>query len=311
MRFEYNGKEFYIDGILANQLMSIAYNVKNDHDFIIVITGDRTVRVGKSVMGLVVCAFLAFCLKKLDLNDNAFGIDNVYFDNQTMLKKAITSPPYTIHQYDEGREGLAASKYMKDFQKDLMDFFAECGQLKNIFVIVLPDFFELKEDIAVARSEFLINVYRKDTKILIDGKKFGFPDEKIPITRLDRGQFEFFSRKKKAVLYDVAKSKHQKRYNLIKCNFYGKFTNQYPVDEAEYREKKRKALLRFVEKKKDEKKEKGKLTKQQQKLYDRLTEMEQEGIIKFAKKAADDVGSSKGLVNNFMKTAKTKAQNTE
>ena len=47
-------------------------------------------------------------------------------------------------------------------QQDLLDFFAECGQLNQVFVIVAPDFFKLSEEIAVARSEYLINVYRKD-----------------------------------------------------------------------------------------------------------------------------------------------------
>jgi len=38
-------------------------------------------------------------------------------------------------------------------------FLIECGQLNQIFVLVLPDFFGLKEDIAVARSEFLFKMF--------------------------------------------------------------------------------------------------------------------------------------------------------
>ena len=46
MKFEFKGKEYYIDGYLASQLDSIVYNVKKDWDFVIMITGNRMVRVG-------------------------------------------------------------------------------------------------------------------------------------------------------------------------------------------------------------------------------------------------------------------------
>jgi len=54
MKFPYNGKEWYIDGFLASSLDSLAYNVQKDWDFVIMITGDRTVRVGKSVLAMTV-----------------------------------------------------------------------------------------------------------------------------------------------------------------------------------------------------------------------------------------------------------------
>lgn len=47
MKFLWKGNEYYIDGFLASLLNSIVYNIKKDWDFVILITGDRGVRVGK------------------------------------------------------------------------------------------------------------------------------------------------------------------------------------------------------------------------------------------------------------------------
>lgn len=253
MKFPFNGKEWYIDGFLASALDSLAYNVNKDFDFVIMITGDRTVRVGKSVLAMTISAYLSYALNLLGLK-NEFSVKDIYFDNQEMMKEAFKKPKYHVNQYDEGREGLAAAKAMKGMQQDLIDFFSECGQMNHVFVIVAPDFFKLNEEIAVARSEFLINVYRKETQITTNKFKDRKPRQ---VTRLDRGYFEFFSRKKKQNLYDKSQSTRRKNYQLIKADFYGSFVNQYPVGEDEYRQKKKDSLARFTQRKEDEKKIKG------------------------------------------------------
>jgi len=252
MKFHWKGKDWYIDGFLATQLNSIVSNMVDDWDFIIIITGDRTVRVGKSVLGMTVCAYIAYMIHRM--HKKARGVDytinDIYFDNKVMMEEAQKKPPYSLNHYDEGREGLAASKAMKGFQQDLIDFFNECGQLNHCFVVVCPDFFTMKEDIAVARSEFLINVYRKETATT---KKLFDTGERVPVVRLDRGYFEFFSRHKKQKLYDMAKSTRRKSYSLVKPDFIGRFTNQYPLDEEAYRAKKKDSLSRFAERHKEQK----------------------------------------------------------
>jgi len=249
MKFNWKDKEYYVDGLLARQLDTLIYNVKDDYDFVLVITGDRSVRVGKSVLAMTVCAYLSQGLARVG-KANRYEIEDIYFDNVDMMKGAFKKPPYHVNHYDEGREGLAANKAMKTMQHDLLDFFAECGQLNHIFVIVAPDFFKLNEEIAVARSEYLINVYRKDTPKMVDLYKTG---EKIPVVKLQRGQFEFFDRKRKQNLYDKSKSTMRKNYGIVKANFVGSFTDQYPLGEEEYRKAKKDALARFTKKKDDEK----------------------------------------------------------
>lgn len=248
MKFDFEGREYYIDGFLAPQLDSIVYNLKKDWDFIILITGDRTVRVGKSVLGMTVCAYLKSALNKFGINTN-YTLNDIYFDNKKMIDEVQKKPKYAINHYDEGREGLATSKTYQQFQQNLMDFYAECGQLNHIWVIVMPDFFEMKEDIAVGRSEFLINVYRKEEKRIVDLYKEGKPR---PVVKLMRGYFEFFNRKQKSLLWDIAKAKRQKRYNLIKPAFIGRFTEQYPLDEASYKQLKKDSLSRFQKRKQEQ-----------------------------------------------------------
>ena len=250
MKFPFNGKEWYIDKILATQLLTLVYNIKKDWDFVLLISGDRMVRVGKSVLGMTVCAFLCYAMNAYKIKTK-FDLDDIFFDNSIMMDTVYNKPQYAINMYDEGREGLAASKTMKSIQQDILDFFAECGQLNQIFVIVLPDFFELKEPVAIGRSEFLLNVYRKPIAKEMDILGIG---EKQPVVGFQRGFFQLFNRQRKAQLFDKARTTRRKNYGLVKANVIGRFTNQYPLDENLYRVKKMEALKRFQQKKEEESK---------------------------------------------------------
>lgn len=236
--------ELFIDDRLATQLNSIAYNITNDWDVVLVISGDRTVRVGKSVLGLTIGAYMVYALKMFGI-ESRFSQDNVFFDSQRMLKEAIDMPKHSIIQYDEGREGLAANKHMQKLQQDLLDFFAECGQLNHIFIIVLPDFFLLKEEMAVPRAEFLLNVFRQSRPKNV---KTVFGDQ-TTVIKWDRGQFQFYSRSRKAQLYDNSRRTNTKWYNPKISNFVGRFNDQYPFPKGEYEKLKLIALHRFKEEK--------------------------------------------------------------
>lgn len=247
-----NGHEIYLDGLLVPVLDTLVYNLPNDWDFVILVTGDRMVRTGKSVMAMNVCAYLA------DKLGTKFDNDNIFFDSQTMMDAAQQLPKYSVLQYDEAREGLAAIKTMKTVQQDLIDFFNECGQLNHIFVLVMPDFFSMKEEIAIGRSEVLINVYRKNVQLM---RRLYHEKEARPVIRFDRGYFELFNRTKKKTLYDMSRATRRKSYQLVKANINGRFTNYYPLDRKLYDSKKKEALARFKERKEKEKKEDSKSLK--------------------------------------------------
>jgi len=244
MKFSFKEQEYYIDGYLASQLNSFVYNIKQDWDFILLITGDRMVRVGKSVLAMTISAYLGAALKNLKLNDNAYDIKQIYFDSKIMTEEALEKSKYYVNHYDEARESLAASKSLQKTQQNIIDFFNECGQLNHIFILVLPDFFTLKEDIAIARSECLINVYRTESKLMKDLYHTG---EKNPLVKFNRGQFQFFNRRKKEQLYDRARTTKRKSYSAVKADFIGRFTNQWPLSREEYEGLKKESLNRFKE----------------------------------------------------------------
>lgn len=236
MKFMFNNVECYIDRYMAEQLETLIYNIKKDWDFFIIITGDRMVRPGKSVLGMTIGAYLAMRLK------TPYTINNIHFDAEEMIKWAREQPPFTVVHLDEARESLNTSAE-KQLQKNIIDYFSECGQLNHIFIVALPDFFELKENIAVARSEILLNVYRTETKLI---KRINGQDYRI--VRFNRGQYEFFPRKLKQKLYDIARVTRRKSYGLVKAKKVCSFTNTYPIDEALYRQKKRDYLMRYESK---------------------------------------------------------------
>lgn len=238
MRFMWKGHDLYIDDNLAKKLNTLVYNVKNDWDFLILITGNRMVRVGKSVLAFVVAAYLAYQLDRLNLNHDAFSIKNICFSGKTLFTEAQKRRQYSIMMYDEGNEALAKSKHFSNLQRDLIDFFVECGQLNHFFIIVAPDFFDLKEDIAVARSELLINVSVSNTTKM-DSKSLG------EVYFFKRGRFDLYNRDRKARLYDYFRKRRDKNYKAVYPEFHGVFTNQYPFDEFEYKRLKKDSLERF------------------------------------------------------------------
>ena len=80
LKFPFKDKILEIDSYLADTLASVAYNVEDDWDVVILVTGNRTVRTGKSVMAMTIAAFIAHLLKKMKINEDAFKGENIFFD---------------------------------------------------------------------------------------------------------------------------------------------------------------------------------------------------------------------------------------
>lgn len=239
-----DGKHFYLDNSIMSYVDSLVYNLGKDWDFILLVTGDRKVRVGKSVLAMNLAACLNYKINKFYGINNKFTLDNIFWDSETMITVAEKLPKHNVIIYDEARESLASTKSMQKMQEDILDFFNECGQLNHIFILVLPDFFMLKEEIAVARSEFLINVYRDKEDRMVDMYKTG---TKHLVTRFVRGCFDYYSSEDKSKLYDIYKCTRKKNYFAAEPTNRGKFTNNYPIDEEQYKLRKRDALSRRKE----------------------------------------------------------------
>lgn len=241
MMFPFNGQEFFINNMLAGQLNTLIYNIKNDWDFIILITGDRMVRIGKSVLGHTVAAYITYGINRYLKLENTFELKDLYWKSKNLMVEGLKRPKHSVLVYEEAREALSNTKMFSQIQNDLIDFFAECGQLNHIIIVIMDDFFALPEAVAVGRSEVLINVYREDQKMMVDMFNDGI---KVPVVRFKRGQFDLYNRYEKQKLYDMAKRMRTKHYGLVRPGLPPmNFTNQYVLDETEYRRIKKEYLI--------------------------------------------------------------------
>lgn len=203
-----NNKEFYIDGYLKTNLDTAKNIIKKDWDMIFIVDGAEG--SGKSVLTMQ----LAFYC------DPTLNIERIVFTPNAFRKTIIKAKKYEAVIYDEAYTGLSARATMSLINRTLVSMLAEIRQ-KNLFVfVVMPTFFDLDKYVALWRSRALLNVYTGDN--------------------FERGYFKFFNKTKKKDLYINGKKFYN--YGNPQANFIGRFTNFYPVNEEEYKKKKKESL---------------------------------------------------------------------
>jgi len=230
---------YYMDGYLKENLDTIPILLSKAWDVVGIVSGHGKVRIGKSTLALQVAHYLAWILAGgvVEVNDERkvvkiisptkplkFDLDNVVFSPDELMKAAQKLPPQSVIVYDEGRAGLDSKRAMEAINKTLEDFFQECGIYNHVILIVLPNFFRLHEDYAVARSFFLLDAYAD--------KEF------------NRGYFKFYNELKKEQLYYFGKKKIgiRAKYGAAYDNFFGRFTSWLPFSKKDYENKKLQAL---------------------------------------------------------------------
>jgi len=252
-----------IDGYLKQNLDGIPNFLKKGYDCVGVISGMSKVRIGKSSMAIgTVGTYVAWLLaggrvrchqenidgslrwvvdkvikpkKKIrfnlhenvcfcaeDMQNTAFKLYNKYGKNQMII-------------YDEGRQGLDSARAMESINKGMEDFFQTCGFMGHVIIVVLPNFFKLHEDYAVARSLFLINVYADK--------------------HYNRGYYSFYNEDQKEKLFYFGKKRIgvRAKYCAASENFYGKFSSWFPFDREEYDKLKELAMKKARKSKKQQK----------------------------------------------------------
>ena len=229
---------FYMDGYLRQNLDPIPKFLEKSYDCVGIISGHGKVRIGKSTMAMQVGYYIAWRMAGgemgLDSHDHLvvtkspdkivqFDLNNVVFSPDELMEKAYKLPAHSVIVYDEGRAGLDSARAMENINKGMQDFFQECGVLGHIILIVLPNFFRLHEDYAVARSLFLIDVYNDEN--------------------YERGYFNFYNERAKENLYFFGKKRIgiTAKYAVTQPNFYGKFGGFMPFDKDAYDEAKKAA----------------------------------------------------------------------
>lgn len=202
-----NGRDFYLDGYLKDNLDIAKKIILKDWDMLFVIDGMEG--SGKSVLAQQ-CAFYL---------DNTLEISRICFTPDEFRKAILKAERYQAVIYDEAYGGMNSRASMSIINRTLVAMLAQIRQ-KNLFVfIVQPCFFELDKYVAVWRSRALLHVYTGD--------------------QFERGFFSFYNSEKKKTLYLMGKKLYQ---YLEKPNFRGRFTKDYVVDDKMYREKKLNAL---------------------------------------------------------------------
>ena len=209
-KFEFKGKTYYIDGGLQDQLVKkiVPELSKKDKDRVVIVDGRE--RSGKSVFGMCLGAFMASQLK------SEFNISNICMTPMEFKSKVETAEKNEVIIYDEAHRGMGSSSALSEVNKLLKDLMMEMGQ-RNLFVIViLPTFFLLERYVALFRASGVFHIYE---------------------SKGNRGFWVYFNQKNKQRLY--FKGKKEFNYNCFKWpQTRGRFIDQYPLDEQEYRKKK-------------------------------------------------------------------------
>ena len=192
----------------------------------------------KSVLAMQISCYVYYQLKyKYNFNPCFNLKDNFVFTGSNLIKKGHflgKNHPYSPLNFDEAGADLEGRKVVTGATRKVLDYFRECGQYNLFNILVIPEFFDLPRGIALSRSIFLLNVY------YTANEKTG---------KFRRGYFNFYSRPNKKRLF--LRGKKDLNYYAAPYDFHGRFYEFYPINEEEYKEMKRKALIDRDRSKKD------------------------------------------------------------
>ena len=205
-----NGKTFYLDGILKDNLDRLNYLATQDFDNVIVVDG--AVGSGKSVFTQI-CAYYG--------SKGKLTMDKVTFSPQEFREAVLKCEKYDHIIFDEAFRGLSGRATMTQTNRILIEMLQEIRQKNLTIWIVLPSIWDLDSYVSKHRCRGLFNIYM--------GKN------------LERGYFRFYA--KETIRYFLANSKQKYTYPPYKNrSFWGRFKLFYPLGEQEYRDRKYKAF---------------------------------------------------------------------
>lgn len=200
-------------GMLYEKLENVQKIRAKKWDCIFLIDGDR--RAGKSTLGLT-------CAKILQPN---LTINNVASGMQDAIEKIKHLHDGSVLLIDEGSLVFNNKESMNKEQVHLMKIIDVVGQKQMVLIVILPSFFDLHKNIAVAHSRFLLHVYTG--------------------AQMERGYFAYFGKDKKRTLYTEGK-KNFGSYKYPSADFTDRFVDYNPLGQ-EYLDLKKQSLLEALE----------------------------------------------------------------
>lgn len=202
-------KTLYMDGELHNQITKyvIPDVKKKDFDYVLVVDGEE--RVGKSV----------FAQQLAKVLDPDLSLDHICFTPNEFRKAVTTAKRHSAIIFDEAFTGLSSRSSLSEVNNLLVSLMMEMGQRNLFIIIVMPTYFMLEKYVVFHRTRGLFHVDMQDGR---------------------RGFWKYYNRWAIKRMYE--KGKRFFEYVGASHSTFGRFTDNYMVNEAQYREKKGKAL---------------------------------------------------------------------
>jgi len=263
---------FHMDGYLADNIDVYAKKIRNDMQFVGVISSSTfEVRTGKSTIAQQIGTYYTSKVNEFHDLNLEFTTKNIVFNYKDLIERAFELPKYSCLILDEGDD--MAEHYASKVSQELRKFFRKSGQLNLFIIIIMPDFFELKNNYALLRTNFLIDVK--------------FEGE------FERGFFEFYSFKQKKWLY--IKGKKYRDWTVVPCSFKGRFIGFYTVNKEEYLKAKEEDLKKWDKEEKGESKIISNLKKRVNILLKFVTKVlgSHQKVADYMRENGDDIGRSR------------------
>lgn len=211
MKVEINGKEYYFDKLLYDNIMLIVQAVKKNWDGVLYTGGYEG--DGKSEF----TEQLAF------LVDNTYCLERCVFTPAQFIEAVNNAKPGEAIVYDEAQDAFESTA--KDKSARLVKSLMTRIRKKNLYIfIVAPDFWRINKYMFIHRSRAFIRVYANG---------------------LERGYFEYYNRTKKHELMIRGK---KNEHLCVPPNFRGRFTHWRVLDVDAYDAKKEEATQQLDEK---------------------------------------------------------------
>ena len=211
--------EFLLDPILKKHLDVLCEDLKDKDDGLIVIVAPEG--AGKTVLETQIGYYCSKILK------TKWGIDNIHFDSQPYIDKAMSSPPKFINALDESRRAINKMRASSKANQDFFNYLSECRQDNQIHIIVLPGYSDLDKYVAIHRPKLIIEVVKKR-------------DHKTH--KLIRGIYHIINTKDKNLLTNAWKNSYKSFPKFMRVHT-GRFENVLAVNEEEYQKKKKEARI--------------------------------------------------------------------